>query len=232
MKKYKNLNILGIIPARGGSKGLPRKNIRNLDGKPLIAWTIKAALKSKYLNKVIVSTEDKEIAAVSKKYRAEVIERPLNLAVDTAKTIDVVSYVLKFLQEKEYDADIVVLLQPTSPLRVTKDIDESIDIFLNKKCDSVISFYEAGPSVFWSFVMGKNHLKYVFPPGYIKQRRQNIAKIYIPNGALYVISPKNLLKYKSFYGKSILPYVMPEEKSIDIDYEIDLKWAKFLIENK
>jgi len=133
--------ILAIIPARGGSKRLPKKNVRILRGKPLIFYTIDTANKSKYLDRVIVSTDDKKIAEISAKYGAEVIERPKKLARDDSPIIDAIFHVLN-----KIEADIVVLLQPTSPLRTAKDIDEAINLFIDNKCDSVISCSVDGPN--------------------------------------------------------------------------------------
>ena len=228
MKKYK---IIAIIPARGGSKRLPKKNIRTFLGKPLIAWTIERALKSKYLDRVIVSTDNKEIAEISKKYGAEVIKRPKNLAGDKSKVIDTVFQLLNVLKAERYNPEIVVLLQPTSPLRTTNDINGAIQLFLKNKCEAVISFHESD-SILWSFKMGKKYLKPILGDKYLKQRSQDLTKVYVPNGALYVFTPKNLLKYKSFYAKDLLPYIMSSQRSMDIDREIDLKLAELIMKRK
>jgi len=136
---YKDKKILALIPARGGSKGLPRKNIKPLLGKPLIAWTIEQSLASKYLDKVVVSTEDKEIAEISKKYGAEVpFIRPKELAKDDTPSIDVVLHAIDFLEKKEL-FNIIVLLQPTSPLRTISDIDNSIEFLFSKNAQAIIS---------------------------------------------------------------------------------------------
>ena len=225
MKKNK---ILAIIPARGSSKDIPKKNIRLLGGKPLIAWSIGEALQSKYINRVIVSTDSDEIASVSRKYKAEIAKRPDELATDMAKTIDVVLDLLNSLKKQKYEPDIVILLQPTSPLRTVQDIDESIKIFLGKKCESVVSFCESN-SVLWSFKIEKEYAKPFLGKEYLKKRRQDLPNVYLPNGAVYVSTPKNLLKYKGFYGKKILPYIMPKDRSVDIDYELDFKMAELLM---
>jgi CMP-N,N'-diacetyllegionaminic acid synthase len=228
----KNKKIIGIIPARGGSKGIPRKNIKILAGKPLIAYTIEAALKSKYLDRVIVSTEDKEIAQISKKYGAEVIKRPKKLATDTARIIDVIFYLLKILKrEEKYIPEIVILLQPTSPLRTSNDIDKAIDIFLKNKCESVISVCETTPFLYLAFKIAKNYLRPIFSKKYFTQRRQDLTKVYIPNGAIYISTPKNLLKYKGFYSKKTLPYIMPVSRSIDIDTREEFKIAEICLKN-
>jgi CMP-N-acetylneuraminic acid synthetase len=148
-----NINLKGcaIIPARGGSKDIPKKNIKPLRGKPLITYTIDYAKKSRCINKVVVSTEDEEIAEISRKYGAEVMERPENLAKGESPTIDVIFHVLKILKMKNYNPDIVVLLQPTSPLRSAKDIDNAIKLFLDSDCESVVSVYAVKHPPYWSF---------------------------------------------------------------------------------
>ena len=219
------MNILAIIPARGGSKRIPKKNIKKLGGKPLIKYTIDAATNSKKIDDVIVSTEDKEISDIVKRYGTRVIERPKVLATDWAKTIDVVLDVLN-----QEECKIVVLLQPTCPFRTGQDIDEAINLFLrNPQCDSVISMAEAGANHCWLMkIKGNKFLTPVFGHKYLSQRSQDLPKMYIPNGAIYITTPAVLRKYKSFYTKKVVPYLMPRERSIDIDDFDD--WA--IAENK
>ena len=224
------MEILAIIPARGGSKGLPRKNIRLLNGKPLIAYTIEEAKKSKYISRVIVSTEDDEIAKVSNKYGAEIIKRPLELAKDDTPTVDVVLHVLDVLKVQSVKPDIVVLLQPTSPLRTSQDIDNAIKLFIENNCESVVSACEIEHSPYWSFKIEDGYLKPVFGESYLKKRRQELPKVYMPNGAIYITTPDILRKYRSFYCKKTLPYIMPPEKSIDIDNELDFLLAELLVQ--
>lgn len=232
--KIKNKKILAIIPARGGSKGLPRKNVKFLAGKPLIVWTIQAALGSKYLNRIIVSTEDKQIAEISKKFGVEILNRPKYLATDTAKTIDVVLHVLKVLEKKQYIPDILVLLQPTSPLRQTSDIDKALEIFLKNKnkCESVISVCKLEPFLYWSLKLVGNYLKPFFNKKLFLKRRQDLPKIFFPNGAIYITTPKIIKKYKSFYPPKIMPYFMPKEKSIDIDNLVEFKLVELILKSK
>jgi CMP-N,N'-diacetyllegionaminic acid synthase len=207
------MKIIAIIPARGGSKRIPKKNIKKLGGKPLIGYTIEAAIESKKLDDIIVSTENKEINDVAEKFGAKVIERPNVLATDWAKTIDVVLDVLT----KE-ECGVVVLLQPTCPFRTAQDIDGAIKLFLMSKCDSVISMAEAGSNQCWLMkIKGNKFLTPVFGHKYFTQRSQDLPKMYVPNGAIYVSTPANLRKYKSFYTNKVLPYIMPRERSIDID---------------
>jgi len=223
------LKTLTVIPARGGSKGIPRKNIRLLNGKPLIAYSIEAAFKSRRANRVIVSTEDQEIAEISKRYGAEVIDRPKELARDDSPTIDAVLHALGLLEEGGYMPDVVVLLQPTSPLRNAEDIDNAIELFLSRECDSVVSVCEFKHSPYWSFKIENGYLKPIFGENYIKMRRQDLPKAYIPNGAIYVSTPETLRKYKSFYCPKTVPYIMPLERSIDIDNEIDFILAELIM---
>lgn len=215
----KNKRIIAIIPARGGSKGLPRKNIKNLAGKPLIAWTIKAALKSKYLDRVIVSTEDEEIASISKRWGAEVVKRPKALATDGAKTTDAVLHVLEVLKKEKYEADIFVLLQPTSPLRRTVHIDDAIAEFLKEKCDSVVSVCPSHALIWKINKSGPAPVNYNLKK---RVQRQDMRPEYKENGAVYVLNQKSFVREKLIPCGKIKLYVMPEEISLDIDTEFDL----------
>ena len=230
----KNKKILAIIPARGGSKGIPRKNIRLLSGKPLIVYTIEAALKSKYLDRIVVSTDDDKIGQISKSAGAEFIKRPQNLAEDNSPTYPLIEHVADYLEKNEKNKpDIIVLLQPTSPLRTTKDIDQSIELFLSNNCGSVISVVDVGSSVYISLKMGKKYLQPLFSQKFLDiGLRQVFPEAYVTNGAIFISSLKNLYLYKSFYGKKILPYVMPQEKSVNIDHEIDFKLVELLMQQK
>jgi len=221
--------ILAIIPARGGSKTIPRKNIKLLNGKPLIYYTIKESIKSKYLGRIIVSTEDKEISEISKKYGAEVIERPEELAKDETPTIDVIFHVLQVIKAENFEPEAVVLLQPTSPLRNAQDIDNAIELFLKNDCESVVSVCEVEHSLYWSFEIENRYLKPIFGGKYLNMRRQDLPKVYTPNGAIYVSTPEILRKYKSFYCSKTIPYIMPPERSVDIDNEIDFMLAELLM---
>ena len=224
------MKILAVIPARGGSKGVPRKNIRLLNGKPLIAYTIEEAKKSKYIDRIIVSTEDKEIAEISTKYGAEVIERPAELARDDTPTVDVVLHLLDSLNH--YEPDIIILLQPTSPLRTYEDIDSALVLFINNNCDSVVSVCEIEHTPYWSFKIEDGYLKPIFGEEYLKKRRQELPKVYIPNGAIFITTPDILKKYRSFYCERTVPYIMPIERSVDIDNEIDFLLAEILIKRR
>lgn len=209
---------------------MPRKNIAQLNGKPLIAYSIESAFKSNFVDRVIVSTEDAEIAEVSRRHGSEVLNRPKELAQDNTPTISVVQQVLNQLKEEKYIVEVVVLLQPTTPLRTTEDIDAAVQLFLTSNCQSVVSICEMEHSPYWAFQMERGYLKPLLGKKYLKMRRQDLPRVYLPNGALFVSSPKALYKTKSFYSSRTMPYIMPPERSIDIDCEYDLLQAKILLE--
>ena len=224
---YKNKKILGIIPARGGSKGLRRKNILLVAGKPLIAWTIEAARKSKYLDRVILSSEDPEIISVAKKSGCEVpFVRPKTLAGDKTTGIEPVLHAIKTLKESY---DYVVLLQPTSPLRSSADIDGCIKQCISMNSSSCVTVTKPDKSPFWMFSLTrKGRLK---PLLKAKRgiRRQDLPEVYALNGAVYVAESSRLLKARSFITYDTLAYEMPQERSLDIDTEADLiKMSAFL----
>lgn len=233
MLRKNNPKILAIIPARGGSKGVPRKNIRLLGGKPLIAWTIESAKKSKYLDRIIVSTEDKEIAEISKRYGAEVIERPEELAKDDASSLSVLTHVVDFLEKNEnYKPDIIVVLQPTSPMRKEQDIDNAIEKLIQTNCDSVVSICEFEHSPYWAYKLNEDKIEYLIKSKYNTVRRQDLPKIYRPNGAVYVTRRKILMGENKVLGKDTRATIMPLERSVDIDTELDFKFAEFLMNEK
>ena len=228
-------NILTIIPARGGSKGVPRKNVKDLGGKPLIAYTIKAALGSKYCLRTIVSTDDQEIADISKEQGAEVpFLRPPELASDTAKAIEVVKHALEFIEDIDRTTyEIVIYLEPPSPFRVSEDIDRSVELFLEKDPGSVVSVYEANQ--FHPILMKKvedGELKPIWkeePEGVPRQLYD--PKCFMRNGAVYVIRRENILQ-GVFYGSPIIPYVMPEDRSVCIDSTLDWYTAEAVFRDK
>lgn len=226
------MEIIAIIPARGGSKGILRKNIKEIVGKPLISYSIESAIKSEYVDKVIVSTDDSEIAKVSIEYGADVIKRPEHLAEDNSLTIDTIIHSLDYFEEEYCVPDIVILLQPTSPLRKTYDIDNSLKLFMENECNSVISVCKIEHSPYWSLEIEENYLKPKFGQKYFKMRRQELPKLYMPNGAIFISTPKNLKNYKTFYLDKTLPYLMPIERSVDIDTELDFKLAELILSEK
>lgn len=221
--------ILAVIPARLGSKRLPEKNIKILNGKPLLVYTIDAIRKSQYVNRIVVSTEDKTIAQIAQSNDAEVLLRPEELARDESPTDDVVMNVLEQLQNKDqYIPDIIILLQPTSPLRTTEDIDTAMKIFLDSSGDSLISVTEYDHTPYWAFRIEKGFLKPEFTSGSLK-RSQDLPKLYRPNGSIFIAHLRTFLKHRSFYIKQSLSFIMPRERSIDIDDEFDFSIAEFLL---
>ena len=229
---YKGKKILALIPARGGSKGLPGKNIKPLLGKPLIAWTIEQAKASKYIDRIIVSTDDKEIAAVAKKYGAEVpFMRPKELATDKAKGIDVVFHAMSWFRknEKNRQYDLIMLLQPTSPLRTAEDIDKAIELLFFKKAKAIVSVCEVDHHPLWVNTLPKNGcMKNFIRKEVLNKNRQDLPTFYRLNGAIYLAYCDYLKKQKSFFGEETFAYIMPRERSIDIDSELDLKLAEIL----
>jgi len=224
--------ILAIIPARGGSKGIPGKNIRKLAGKPLIQYSIYIAKQSRHINKVVVSTDDSEIEAVALKLGVEMIKRPKELAQDNSLVIDAIKHTLGALKKKEnYNCDAFIILQPTSPLRTIKDVDKAIELFLNNECESVVSVCEARKSLYWSLSFKKDG--YIKPllgwKYFVNKNRQDLHKFYLLNGAISITLVKSLYKHDSILNKKTLPYIMLKERSIDIDEEIDFKIAEFLL---
>ena len=226
---YGNKNFLAVITARGGSKRLPRKNILEFCGKPLISWTIEAGLKSNYLDKLIVSSDDDEILSISKQYGAEILFRPSDLASDTSTSFDALKHSIENFSDYEY----IVLLQPTSPLRDEKDIDEAIELLEKKKADAIISVCEVDHNPLWSNTLGDDDNMNCFLREEIKNTRsQDLEQYYRLNGAIYICKVDKFLENKGFMLKeNIYAYKMTRESSIDIDEEIDFKIAECIMEN-
>ena len=224
--------VLAIIPARGGSKSIPRKNIIDVAGKPLIAWTIEAALKSRDITRVIVSSDDEEILAVSKKYGAEPIKRPSELAADNSTSEPVILHALDYLLEKEkYSPELVVYLQPTSPLRTAEDIDRAFSHFMEQKAEALISVYEIDKSFLKSFLIDeKGFLKGVSNNEFPFMNRQTLPGVYMPNGAIYIVRAKNFKKSRKFFEKKTAPFIMAKERSVDLDDKEDLELIRRLLE--
>jgi N-acylneuraminate cytidylyltransferase/CMP-N,N'-diacetyllegionaminic acid synthase len=230
---YKNKKILGIITARGGSKGIPGKNIKELGGKPLIAYTIEAANKSNYLTRTIVSTDYKEIAEVSKKYGADVpFLRPAELAQDKSTSMEVVQHALNWLKENEGEEyDYLMILQPTSPFRTAEDIDECIKKIVDTGADSVMSMVELVDFSLKKLKRIENDLilPLVEDEGKQSSRRQDLDKLYKRNCAIY-LTKTDLIMKGDLFGQVSRPYLMPEERSVDINKPVDFELAEFLIE--
>ncbi len=230
----KNKNILCLIPARSKSKGLPNKNIKKLNSIPLVGISIQTALKSKYIDDVILSTDCEKIAKIGTKYGAHVpFLRPKKLARDSSKSEDVILHALNFL-EKEYDY--FVLLEPTSPFTTSNDVDEAI-VELNKKSknfDSIISVsqvVESHPDFCYKLNKKKAITPYTLTDKKSQPRRQDISKLFFCDGSLYISSTSSFKKNKTFFHKKTLAKIMPKWKSIEIDDYIDYIHAKATMKN-
>jgi len=226
----KDKKILAIIPARGGSKGLPRKNIKNLAGKPLIAWTIELALKSRYLDRVVVSTEDKEIAKIARRYGAEVpFLRPKKYARDDSPTSEVINHAINWFKKRGENFDIVICLEPTSPLRREEDIDNAIEFFIKNinKADSLVSVGEIHlENPYIAKKIEKGYVKPLIKTHKNIYQRQQLLKTYFPYGVIYLSKIKTYQKYNTFYQKRTIPYFIERWQN----YEIDDIWDFICVE--
>jgi CMP-N-acetylneuraminic acid synthetase len=228
--------ILGVIPARGGSKSVPRKNIALLHGKPVIAYTIAAAQQSQHLTHYLVSSEDAEIIAIAKEYGAPVpFIRPTELATDDAPTLPVVQHAIREMEAKNnITYDCIVLLQPTTPLRLPEDIDLAIEKLISSSADSVISVCDVGayhPARMRQIV---NDRLIELPIREPKEmlRRQDLPPVYIRNGAIYAVKRDVVMCHNSMVGEISRPYIMPEERSVNIDSKLDFILAEILLSGK
>ena len=222
--------ILAIIPARGGSKGVPRKNIKLLAGKPLIAWTIEEAKKSKYISKLILSSEDDEIINVAKEYGCEVpFKRPVELAQDNTPGIDAILHAIEQCPGYDY----IILLQPTSPLRTSEDIDDFISYFINQNVNACVSVCEPSKSPYWMYQLNnQNDLIPLLTEHGSANRRQDLPKVFALNGALYIANIEWLMKNKNFVTDETVGYIMPTNKSYDIDTIEDFMICEYLLKHK
>ncbi len=224
---YKNRKILAVITARGGSKGVKRKALREVGGRPLIARTIAAAKESEFLDRIIVSTEDSEIAEVSRQYGAEVpFMRPVELAADSTPGIDPLIHAVETLTEK---FDYVVLLQPTSPFRTGKDIDQAVSCCIDNNATTCATVSEADKSPYWMYNLTESQkLQPLFAKESQIARRQDLPKTYALNGAVFVAETAFLLDKRTLFDDNTVGCRMPSERSLDIDTELDLQIADFL----
>lgn len=229
-----NLRILAVILARGGSKGLPRKNIKLLAGKPLIAWTIEAALQSHMLSRVVVSTDDPEIAHVAREFGAEVpFMRPPELAQDTTPGMDSILHAMNWLRDHDnYSADLLMSLQPTSPLRTVDDINSAIQVVLANDGEAIVSVTDVTHHPYWMKRIDKNGCLHEFIPGMTAARRQELPPVYALNGAIYLARGELLLTRRTWYGDQTYAYVMPPERSIDVDTPWDFHVADLILTHR
>ena len=222
------MKLLALILARGGSKEIPRKNIKLLKGKPLIGWTIEEALKASSPSSVVVSTDDEEIASVARKFGANVpFMRPSEISEDNTDSISSVMHSIKYLKEFDW----VLLLQPTSPLRSAKDIDGIVKLCIDKNSPSAVSVCELDKNHNWSYKINEfGKLEPIYLNKSKISIRQKLLKTFVLNGALYLARVSWLKENSSFIGKETIAYEMSQESSVDIDTQLDWDWAEFLIE--
>jgi len=226
-KIFKKMNkIICIIPARAGSKGLKNKNLKKLKNLPLIAHSIIQAKKSKYISHVYVSTDSVKIANLSKRYGAIIpFLRPKKLAQDNSKVMDSYFYLIENIREKEKINHFIALL-PTSPLRNTKDINQAIELYFKKKAKTLISCTENLKPLEWLLKKNAKGLIKPFKKKNSIKNRQDYEKLYLPNGSIYIFNYRILKKTKNYYNNKTIAFVMPKEKSIDIDTNYDFKIAE------
>ena len=227
------MKILGVIPARGGSKGVPNKNIKILDGKPLIAYTIESSLRSEELDRIIVSTEDEEISKIAIQYGADVpFLRPKELSQDNTPTIDVLIDLVKKLIKKGEHYDTVCILQPTVPFRSTEDVSKAIKVFKGSSTDSLVSVKEVpdkyNPS--WCFLENDSgYLQTATGEPTLITRRQNLSKAFYRDGSIYLVRTEILLEKESLYGENIGYTILDNKYYVNIDTFSDWDRAERMI---
>ncbi len=227
------MRTLGIITARSGSKGIKDKNIRLLNGKPLMAYAIESALESQYIDEVMVSTDSREYANIARKYGACVpFLRSAENSGDASKSLDAILEALDGYERLGRHYDAVIVLQPTSPLRTTENIDGAFRLFYDKKADSIVSVCECGHSPLLSNVLPEDLNLFHFVHEKNLERRQELKKHYRLNGAIYISKVEALRSLQSFYGRNSYAYIMGRMESVDIDTELDFSYASFLLSHK
>ena len=230
------MKVLAVIPARGGSKGIPRKNIASINHRPLISYTIDAALSAHRITDVVVSTDDEEIAQVALNLGANVpFIRPANLALDATESAPVIIHALKHMEIKKnckYDA--VMMLQPTSPLRSVSNINQALDLFSSQACDSVVSVISVGGNHPFRMkrLVGNQLINYIDQGFWDMRPRQILPPAYIRNGAIYLINRNIFLKNEMLIGEHCLGLKMSDEESVNIDTRLDFIVAELLLKEQ
>lgn len=228
---YKNKKVFCLIPARGGSKGIPGKNSRMIAGKPLIAHSIEIAKKVKYIDDVFVSTDDKKLKKITIKNGAKVIDRPPKLATDTANILDSIKHLIQNIPDANIENSLIVIFWTTTPIRKIKDIEKCIEMYDNK-IDCVVSVMESKIRPSWLFVKRNNFLKFWQKGTPEPNRQQQKERFYYINGSVVVTSPKFLMKQKTnFLGGKMKGYLMDEKHSMDLDTKFDFELCKFVMES-
>lgn len=232
-----NPKILAVIPARGGSKGVPRKNIRMVAGKPLIAYTIEPALAVRSrLHRLIVSTDDVEIAEVARQFGADVpFMRPPDLGGDKVPMVPVLKHAIQTIEAMDgVKLDWVLLLQPTCPFRAPKDILAALDLAAKGGCDSVISVVQvlSNHPILMKKIENDRLLPYSIEEVEGTRRQDYTPPAYMRNGCIYLSRRDNLMEHNSIWGKVIRPYIMPEDRSVNVDSELDMKLVEFMLQDR
>jgi CMP-N,N'-diacetyllegionaminic acid synthase len=230
------VSTLGLIPARGDSRGVPRKNLRTLGGKPLVAWAIESAKTSSRVDRVVASTDDDEIADVCRRHGAEVpFLRPAELARDETPDRPVYDHALEWLAEHaDYRPDAVVWLRPTAPLREPHDVDAAVDLLLETDCDCVRSVCAAEHHPLWMRTLEGDRLRPLLEAGdeTVFHQRQLLPPVYRLNGAVDVVRSSSVTNTGALFGGDVRGYVMPAERSVDLDSELDFAFASLLLERR
>lgn len=227
-----SMRIVGIIPGRGGSKGVTRKNTRLIAGEPLIAYTICAAQQSKLLTTFLTTTDDDEIAEVARLHGSPVLRRPSELAQDDTPMVQVVQHTLMtFEQARQAKFNYIVVLQPTVPLRTAEDIDHALNILINSKADSVVSVYKVFDHHPARMYRLKGERLVPYAPEPLTRLRQELPPVYHRNGAIYACK-RSIIEDETLIGPDTRPYIMPRERSVNIDDELDLAFAEFLMRRR
>ena len=224
-------SIVAIITARGGSKGVPGKNIRSIGGKPLIAHTVTAALQCPLLNSCYVSTEDSKISDISREFGSKVIDRPLELAGDTIHSAPVVEHALRYLHSIGEHYPYFVLLQPTSPLRNAQHISDCLKILINSTVDSVVSVTESAHHPFKTLLETAGKLEPLVDAETLELPRQQLPKAYFINGAIFAMRTEAFFREKMFLVSPYKICMMSPEESIDIDTELDFLLCEIMMKN-
>ncbi|WP_232368028.1 cytidylyltransferase domain-containing protein [Alteromonas mediterranea] len=211
------MSVVALIPARGGSKGLPKKNKRLLSGKPLISHTIDAAKEAKRITGIFVSSDCEDILHIGKTLGVQCIRRPLELATDEASSESVIEHAITHFNLHNIVADTIVLLQPTSPLRNGKHIDEALDVYFHRNANMVLSVFEPKHTPIKAYIETNEGLHGLYNASAPYTRRQDLPRAFQPNGAIYVINQISYSQYNLFPRTRVFPYVMSEKLSLDID---------------
>lgn len=225
--------VLAVVPARAGSKRLPQKNIKLLNGKPLIAYTFDEIQKSKYITATVATSDCSEVQKISKQYaNTYSLFRPSELASDTASSIDVLLHAVKYAEQ--FDSfDIICLLQPTSPLRTALDIDNAIKLYIDKKAQGIVSMTQCEHSPLWSTPLENENDFKSFISQLQNTRSQDLPSYYQLNGAIYLVDKNVFLKQKKlFLEEDYYPYIMPAVNSVDIDTQMDFEYVSLILKKR